>query len=426
VKPPIDLRRGPGGGKPRWLYLHPAQMKVFQDPARFKVVVAGRRWGKTQLSKVWMIRKAAAKRKSLIWYIAPTYQMARQIMWDDLKDSIPPKMIKGRPNETLMSIRLRNGSIIQLKGADKPDTLRGVGLDAVVLDEFQDMRKETWDTVIQPTLASTGGQVLFIGTPKSYNHLYDLFMDGQSAEHSDWASWQFKTITSPFIPPEEIERARRTMNEKEFRQEFEASFETMSNRVYHAFDRTVHVGRVKMDPRYDILVGMDFNVDPMSAIFFQIRDGNIRVFGERILQNSSTQEMSEELERLFWRQKHRVIIYPDPAGTQRSSAASSGESDFAILKEMGFRRLKYRRKHPRIRDRINAVNRMLMAGDGTSRILIDHTCKNLIDSLEQTQFKPGTSDIDKRPGIEHATDAFGYPIEIEFPVRSILITGVSF
>jgi len=136
--------------------------------------------------------------------------------------------------------------------------------------------------------------------------------------------------------------------------------------------------------------------------------------------------MSEELERLFWRQKRRVIIYPDPAGTQRSSAASAGQSDFAILREQGFKRLKYRRKHPRVRDRVNAVNRMLMSGDGTSRVLIDHTCKKLIESLEQTQFKVGTSEIDKRPGIEHVSDALGYPIEIEFPVRTIDVIGVSF
>ena len=381
----------------------------------------------TQLSKVWLIRKAAAKKKSLVWYIAPTYQMARQIMWQELLDAIPRRMMSRNPHETMMTIWLRNGSVIQLKGADKPDTLRGVGLDAVVMDEIQDMRASTWSTVIQPTLASTNGQALFIGTPKSFNHLYDLFMDGQSAEHADWASWQFKTITSPFIPASEIERAKRTMNEKEFRQEFEASFETMSNRVYHAFDRSTHVGRVKMDPKYDIMVGMDFNVDPMSAVFFQLRDGNVRVFGERILTNSSTMEMGEELDRLFWRQKHKVIIYPDPAGTQRSSAGGKGGvSDFAILKQMKFTRLKYRRQHPRVRDRVNAVNRMLMSGDGTSRVLIDHSCKKLIESFEQTQYKTGTSEIDKRPGIEHATDAFGYPIEVEFPVRDIQIMGVSF
>ena len=129
---------------------------------------------------------------------------------------------------------------------------------------------------------------------------------------------------------------------------------------------------------------------------------------------------------MFWREKRRVIVYPDPAGTQRSTAASkAGQSDFSILREQGFGRLKYRRKHPSVRDRVNAVNRMLKAADGSSPVLIDHTCKGLISSLEQTQYKTGTSNIDKSAGLEHATDAFGYPTEIEFPVRSVEIMGIS-
>jgi len=424
IKPPVTLPVGPGGGTPTWLYLHPAQMQVYKDPARFKVVVAGRRWGKTALSRLWMITRIQ-KPKQLVWYIAPSYQMARQLMWQELLDTIPRKWIS-RINETMLTIWFKNGSMIALKGADKPDSLRGVGLHAVVLDEFQDMRAETWSTVIQPTLASTMGEALFIGTPKSFNHLHDLYKDGQSADKVGWASWQFKTITSPFIPPEEIERAKSTMTDKEFKQEFEASFETMSNRVYHAFDRTTHVGRVKMDPKYDIVIGLDFNVDPMSAIFMQIIDGRVRVFGEKIIYNSSTLEMSEEFERMFWRNKRRVIIYPDPAGSQRSTAAgTSGQSDFAILRGQGFTRLKYRRKHPSIRDRVNSVNRMLKAADGSSRLLIDHTCKGLIKSLEQTQYKAGTSAIDKKAGAEHATDALGYPVEIEFPVRSVEVMGIT-
>lgn len=420
---PITLARGPRGGKPNWAFLHNGQMKVFRSEARFKTVVAGRRWGKTQLSRLEMV-KEARKKKRLIWYIAPTYQMARQIMWNDLLDSIPRKWIK-KINESRLEITFKNGSIIALKGADKPDTLRGVGLHLAVLDEFQDMRPETWDTVIQPTLASTRGRVLFIGTPKAYNHLYDHYMKGQSVEELEWDSWQFKTITSPFILPEEIEQARRNMSEKEFRQEFEASFEVMSNRVYHAFDRNLHVGRVKFDPRRPIMVGMDFNLDPMSAVLFQHDDDhNIRVFDEIILRSSNTFEMAEELERRYWRHKKRIIIYPDPAGGQKATQ-SRGESDISILRSKGFARLKYRRKHPRVRDRVNAVNRMLRAADGTVRMEIDHSCRNFISSLEQTQYKKSSLDIDKSLGMEHATDAFGYACELEHPVRELRVLGVS-
>lgn len=205
------------------LSLHAKQMQVFKSKARFRVVVAGRRWGKTELSKTAIITEAR-KRKRLIWYVAPTYQMARQIMWANLLESIPRPWIK-KYNETLMTIYLVNGTCIQCKGADKPDTLRGVGLHFVVLDEFQDMREETWSQVIRPTLSSTRGRAVIIGTPKSFNHLYDLYMLGQKAEYVKlrfWQSWQFPTITSPFIPPDEIEAARNDMDEKSFRQEYEA------------------------------------------------------------------------------------------------------------------------------------------------------------------------------------------------------------
>lgn len=423
VNPPVSISRGPRGGRAQWTYLHKHQMEVYTNRSRFKTVVAGRRWGKTQLSKM-EIKKEARKRGRLIWYVAPTYQMARQIMWDDLLDSIPRKWIK-KINETRLEIALKNKTVIALKGADKPDTLRGVGLHLVILDEFQDMRPETWETVLRPTLASTMGRVLFIGTPKSFNHLYSHYMRGQDVSERTWKSWQFPTITSPFILPEEIEEARRNMGEKEFRQEFEASFETMSNRVYYAFDRKIHVRRVAFDPKKPIILGMDFNIDPMSAVLMQRGDdGTLRVFDEISMNNSNTTEMADEIERRYWRHKPRIVIYPDPAGAGRSTA-SRGESDLSILRQKGFKRLKYRKKHPRVRDRINSVNRMLKSADGTVRLIVDHSCKELIKSLEQTQYKEGKSEVDKKAGVEHMADALGYPVELEHPVRELRVLGVS-
>ena len=205
------------------LGLHAKQMEVFKSKARFRVVVAGRRWGKTALSRVLMIKSAQVRNRK-IWYIAPTYRMAKQIMWRDLLEAIPRRWIK-KINETTLTVFLINGSMIELKGADKPDSLRGVGIHFVVLDEFQDMSDETWTRVIRPTLADTGGHAIFIGTPKAYNYLYDLYKLGQDPEKvakEEWQSWQFPTITSPFIPISEIEAARKDMDEKSFRQEFEA------------------------------------------------------------------------------------------------------------------------------------------------------------------------------------------------------------
>jgi hypothetical protein len=213
------------------LFVHSGQATVLNDRRRFRVIVAGRRWGKTACARN-AILIAARKPKKLIWYVAPTYRMARGIMWRELIDTIPRGLIV-KINETLMTIFLANGTIIECKGADKPDTLRGTALDLVVIDEAQDVRPDTWYLVLRATLASTGGDAIIIGTPKSFNWLYDVYMLGQRGDNyfdrkekiwrvNPWRSWQFPTITSPFIPPEEIEAARGDMDEKSFRQEFEA------------------------------------------------------------------------------------------------------------------------------------------------------------------------------------------------------------
>lgn len=407
------------------LNLHPAQMKVYKSKARFRVVVAGRRWGKTALSRVLIIKMAqVAKRK--IWYVAPTYRMAKQIFWIDLLDAIPKQWIR-KINETTLTITLINKTRIELKGADKADSLRGVGIHFLVLDEFQDMSEETWTQVLRPTLADTGGHAIFIGTPKAYNYLYTLYKQGQDVHRvflNQWESWQFPTITSPYIPISEIEAAREDMDEKSFKQEFEASFETMSGRVYYPFDRGVHVGKYDFNPSLPIWIGMDFNIDPMSAVVYQPQQsGELWAVDEVVLFGSNTEEVCKELDKRFWRYQKQITIYPDPAGGARQHAR--GETDLDILREAGFPRIKYRKRHPLVADRVNAVNRMLRAANGTVRMRIDIKCKHLINAFEQTIYKRGTRDVDKDAGVEHSADAGGYCIELEYPVRKIEVGGLS-
>jgi hypothetical protein len=407
------------------LYMHRGQSVVARHRARFKVVVAGRRWGKTQLARTMLIKHAQVP-KRLVWYVAPSYRMAKQIMWPELIESIPPKWIK-KVNETTLTIILRNKTRIELKGADNPDSLRGVGVHYLVMDEVQDIDPEAWTKVLRPTLASTGGHALFIGTPKAYNFLYELYMLGQDANNQRlgrWMSWQFPTITSPFIPKEEIEAARRDMDEKSFNQEFLASFETMSGRVYYAFDRREHVKACPFNPMLPVWVGQDFNINPMSTVLLQPQpSGEVWAVGEINLIASNTSETVNELERRFWKIQKQVTIYPDPAGGYRQHAR--GESDLDIFREKGFKKIRHRKKHPPIADRVNSVNRMLKAADGTIRLRIDPVCERLIESLEQTIYKPDSRDIDKDKGTEHMTDALGYPIELLFPIARPVTMGIS-
>lgn len=407
------------------LSLHPGQIQVYHQPSRFKVIVAGRRWGKTQFSKISIIKAARIPRQT-IWYVAPTYPMANEIMWPELLDSIPPDWIH-KTHETRMALYLRNKTRIVCKGADDPQKLRGRGLNYVVLDEYQDMDPVTWPEVIRPMLATTGGKACFIGTPKSFNHLYDAFQRGQDPENrrrGTWYSWQFRTIDSPFVSPEEIEEARQDTDEKTFRQEYEASFETMGGRVYFPFNRQEHTGDLEFNPRLPLWIGQDFNRDPMSSVVLQPQEnGEVWVVDEIVLRDSSTEDVVNEIERRYWRYQKNTTIFPDPAANYSQHAR--GETDLDIFREKGYYSIFFRRKHPKVVDRVNCVNRMFKAADGSVKMRVNRKCKNLIASLEQTIYKEGSRDVDKSQSMEHAADALGYPVEYRFPLRQIKLAGFS-
>lgn len=409
------------------LKLHAAQGTVFRHNSRFRVIVAGRRWGKTRLALVEIIRAAKGKGRRTIWYIAPTFSMAREIMWDELIDALPEHWVV-KKHETRLEIRLINGTIIQLKGADRPDTLRGRALYFAVLDEFQDFRPDVWEKVVYPTLTTTKGRALIIGTPKQFNQLHSLYVKGQNIKNrrsGQWMSWQFPTIMSPFFPPSEIKYARENLDPKTFRQEFEASFESMAGRVYYAFDRNKHVGSYPFNPQLPIIIGQDFNVDPMSSVVMQQQpNGQVWITDEIFMPSSNAMEVCDEIDRRFFRQKGMITIYPDPAGANRSS--SRGESDLDIFRAKGFRKLIYKRKHPLVSDRVAVVNGMFQNVEGDARMFIDRRCTKLIDSMEQTIYKPGTPVVDKSQGQEHMADALGYPIHYLFGDRFRKMVGFSF
>lgn len=429
-------------------------------------------------------------------------------------------------------------------------------------DTVTDLEKsecQTYDFTIPETHSFWSNGFISHNTPKSYNLLYEVYRLGQNKSKQmakQWMSWQFPTITSPFIPKAEIETARKDMDEKSFRQEFChrpttevmlwggakraikdlqigdalsyvddsgclkqclvtdkrntgakpmaqvtledgstfvasmyhkikvagekrnlcqtdylerwvngtfqtlrvvdrvilppeecvnitvdssdhsylladgtnnyncASFESMSGRVYYAFDRKEHIANVEFNPKLPIWVGMDFNIDPMSTVIFQPQpNGQIWAVDEIVQVASNTDDICTELEKRYYKYQNQVTIYPDPAGSARQHAR--GESDLDIIREHGFKRIKVKRAHSAVADRINAVNRVLKTASGDVRLFINPKCKHLIESFEQTLYIAGTRDVDKSLGVEHSADAAGYCIEIEFPLRKITPSGYS-
>ena len=210
--------------------LHPAQLEIFNSTARFKVVSAGRRFGKSRLAAWILIIKALQSDSKDVFYIGPTFQQAKDIMWNMLKELLHGTDLIETTHENTATMKLVNGRRISLKGSDRPDTLRGVGLAYVVLDEYASMKVEVWEQIIRPTLSDVKGGALFIGTPAGKNHFYDLFLEAEKDE--DWEAFQYTSTDNPLIDPKEVEVARRTMSTQAFRQEFEASFVSFTGGIF--------------------------------------------------------------------------------------------------------------------------------------------------------------------------------------------------
>ena len=219
--------------------LHPGQLEVFTDPHRFKVVAAGRRFGKSYLARVNLIVNALQETNAegydlsgtAVYYIAPTFQQAKDIMWNSLKDMARPWTKKIRENECV--ITLQNDRQIYLKGSDRPETLRGVGLSYVVMDEYAFMKPDVWTAIVRPVLLEVKGGAMFIGTPDGKNHFYDLFAQAaDGGENGDWAAFTFPSIDNPLLSEEEIKAATKDMPAAYVKQEFEASFSSFGGTVF--------------------------------------------------------------------------------------------------------------------------------------------------------------------------------------------------
>ena len=388
------------------------QQTIAQDPSRFKVCCAGRRFGKSFLSMREICYRARHPGQN-IFYLTTSYRAAKMIMWKPLKNRLLDLRWASKINESELSIQLVNGSTIELKGTEDPNRLRGVSLDYVVIDEAAEVKlEELWGEIVRPALADRQGGAMFIGTPKGKgNPFYDMFV--QASSTPDWAAWQYTTIEGGFVTPEEVEAARQDMSERQFRQEFMATFETYENRVAWAFDRETHITDVGEPDTRVIEVGLDFNRNPIHATI-SVRVGeDILVIDEISMYSSDTDELVAEIKNRYPNSK--VFVYPDPSGS-RKQTSSGGRSDHIILQNAGFI-VKSPRKHDPVRDRINAINARFRTAGGENHLFIHPRCKVTINSLDKHTFKEGTGIPDKDTGMDHAFDALSYHVAYVFPLK---------
>ena len=399
-----------GGINPDWshvsndlfLSLTDPQRQVWESPERFKLLCSGRRFGKTYLCIARLIAWAIDKPGSLNWYVTANYRMAKQIAWRQLKTMVPPDICVKR-NESELSVELYNGSIIALKGAENADSLRGVSLSTLVIDEAAYVKQTAWEMVLRPALSDQGGPAWFITTPAGLNWFHDLWE--QVDQENDWRTFSFTTIEGGNVPPEEVEAARRTLDERTFRQEYLASFETLSGRVYPDFSDD-NITTDVADTGGDILWGTDFNVSVMAGVLASRVGDTIHIWDELAVKQSNTDEVCTLLKQRF--PDRRIVAYPDPTGSARKTSAA-GETDHGIIRRYGFQCITP--KHPwAVKDKINATNWMIRTADGHLKLFIHPRCKHTIKALKNVTYKQGADDyvIDKSAGIEHWTDGLGY------------------
>ena len=412
------------------LLQHSEQSLIAKDPARFKVVVTGRRWGKSVLGREVALKTAFEKPDSLIWIVTPTREMGKDIHWQFLKDRCKALGWKIKTNETNLSItRIKNRSVIALKTADNPDRLRGRGLDVVVLDEFGSMDQTVWQEILRPALTDRKGSALFISTPAGHDVLYELHKEAQTRE--GWRSWHYKTIDSPFIDPLEIEEARRTLDARTFAQEYEASFDIGGNPPYYSYSRELNHSEYNINPGLPVILTCDFNATekPMSWVIGQRRyEHNADVthwtkcFSYQYTNTAAMCEVVDEYFKTLPAYPVQVLAYGDYAGKKETS--NSSFSDWEILQKYFSGRTKFEtRIKPckSIRDSIAATNSQLCNSLNQRRQFVNtDNCTALVKDWELCKWKDNGRELDEKDPLRgHACRAVDYYNDYEHSIKGV-------
>lgn len=424
---------------------HAEQARLWASSSRYNVVPAGRRSGKTEIcGKRKVIMKALQGTNfpdPRFFCAAPTRDQAKRIYWKDLK-LMTPKEFVSSISETMLCITLVNNTEIHVLGMDKPERIEGSPWDGGVLDEYGNMKPETWGEHVRPALSDRQGWCDFIGVPEGRNHYYDLYKDAQEKYNFDVRKnlppeWNhFHWFSADILPAAEIEAAKRDLDELTFQQEYEASFVSFSGRAYYPFDERKHCASLTYDKRADLEICLDFNVSPGVAVVVQEQwlptSSSEETWGDGIIgevyipRNSNTVAVCRKLIQDFGRHEGTIYFYGDYTGGSKGTAKIMG-SDWQIVKDMMHEHFSdgqclFRVKpNPRERDRINSVNSRLLSLSNDVRLMVDPAkAKYTIKDFEGVSLlEGGSGELDKKKDLNltHLTDAVGYRIWAKYPVK---------
>lgn len=421
----------------RWYPLidHPVQLALsgaVLEGVRFPLVPAGRRSGKTERFKRF-VTKQANKVPGQYFAAAPTHDQAKKIFWDDLKAFTLSALHPKRPSESDRIIFLPNGSEIHVIGLDKPQRIEGIPWKGGGIDEFADIKPDAWEANILPALNTVSPDdpeyrawCWLLGVPDGLNHYYDLCMRAESGLDPNFRVFHWKS--ADILPADVIAAMKRAMSAKQYRQEFEASFETASGRIYEDYSKHNHT-TAEIEPHEQLLWMHDQNFTPLSSAIGVRRGegGNDLLLLDEIVLTSavSKQSAAEFVERYAQHQNKNVLIYGDPAG--RAGEKHGHSSDYtdieAVLRDHGWRYTrKVRPAAPAIKDRQNAVRAKVCTADGARSLFVNPAKAPWCDKgLATVQLKEGsTFQEDQSNKYQHITTAIGYCIDVEWPaVRRI-------
>ncbi len=429
-RPPKALSRAPGpadtaknNGAPAWRrpWLADYQLKAIFCPQRYAVIEATTKAGKTVGCLIWLLEQAVLGRSGQnYWWVAPVYSQAKiafRRLKAALRQSAATQVFEANDGE--LTVTLANGAVIWFKSAEKPDNLYGEDVYAAVIDEASRCREEAWHA-IRSTLTATRGPIRIIGNVKGrHNWAYKIARQVEREMKSGNGNVHFARITAydavkaGIISKAEVEDARARLPKHVFEELYEAKPANIEGRVYKSFEYPYNVRSDVKDLGGELLVGLDFNVNPMSAVLASRAGNQLHIWGEIVLQNSNTDDLCAELRRRY--PDRKITIYPDPSGKARKTSAG-GKTDFTIIGAHGMK-VVAPEAAPAVSDRINEVNGMLCTADKVRRLFVHPDCVNLVEALDGLSYQEGTNNVDKSTGLDHITDALGYLIHCLFPIQ---------
>jgi len=400
------------------------QQEVFDHKARFKIVAAGRRTGKSFLACVMAYNHCLEYRNQRAILIGPTVGMIRESMWATLKSIVHPSHLEGLPREMDLEMRFINGSRLTLKGFDRPDSLRGISPSPsfIVLDEFAFLKQNAFSEVVLPMSADPNrkASILIISTPKGVSgDFYQLFNKGQE-NNPLWKSWAFKASECRPDMRAELDLAKSTLDPLTYSQEYESAFNNTGSSVFYSFSRNFNVSD-NLLPFADgepVNIAIDFNVKIMASSVWAHRGDQLHCL-EELYGSSDTHALIRKIKSKY--KNREIICFPDSSGNARKTSAATGITDFSLLRSAGFK-VCARAKQPPIVDSVNCVNSLLKDANGVSRLFFHKDCTRTIASMEQTSWKVGhtgsmdLAQIDKAKGTEHFSDGVRYLCEYLYPI----------